>query len=68
MSAMGLRYGIPPDVEAEIWARDLCCVYCGKAMDPKSPTGQTLRRSSISTICRRRSITTSQRLNHGWLW
>jgi hypothetical protein len=37
MSAMGLRYGIPPGVEAEIWARDVCCVYCGKAMDPKSP-------------------------------
>jgi len=36
MSAMGLRYGIPPDVEADIWARDVCCVYCGKAMDPKS--------------------------------
>lgn len=36
MTTMGLRYGIPPNVEAEIWARDLCCVYCRKAMDPKS--------------------------------
>ena len=36
MSAMGLRYGIPADVEAEIWARDVSCVYCRKAMDAKS--------------------------------
>jgi hypothetical protein len=34
MSAMGLRYGIPPDVEAEIWARDVCCVIRRGKMTP----------------------------------
>jgi hypothetical protein len=35
MSAMGLRYEIPPDVEAAIRARDLVCVYCQTEMIPE---------------------------------
>ena len=33
---MSNRFGIPPDVEQRLRARDACCVYCGKRFSDRS--------------------------------
>ncbi len=43
-----MKYGIPAEIEAEIRARDVRCVYCGKEMVP--PKSDPRRRADWATI------------------
>jgi hypothetical protein len=46
-----MKYGIPAEIEAEIRARDIRCVYCDKEMvDPKGRGQRDPRRRDWTTI------------------